>query len=386
MFGQNDRKAIRRAGQILRAVANGDFEQRIINVSSDPEIAEMELSANLLIDRADAYLRESHACFDYVRQNKHFRVISETGMVGSFRNAARAVNAAIGAIKLRHDGSVNLASRLEQELGEVLAGVSATIEELKTATTSLNDTADAANQRCINASAGAEQASTNMQSVAAAAEELTSSIGEINRQVVNSATLASGAVEKSGAMSLQIGGLSDISKNIGDVVKLINDIAEQTNLLALNATIEAARAGEAGRGFAIVAQEVKVLAGQTAQATESISAQINNLQTSTAEAVSANANINSAIEEINVSCNAIAASVTEQSSATSEIARSVDEAAQGTRSVSGGISGVQSATDRTRETVNDVLRSTDVLTQQEGNLNDLRGNIVGFLQELRRVG
>jgi methyl-accepting chemotaxis protein len=334
-----------------------------------------------LIDRADAYLRESHACFDYVRQNKHFRVISETGMIGSFRTAARAVNAAIGAIKLRHDGSVNLASRLEQELGEVLAGVSATIEELKTATTSLNDTADAANQRCINASAGAEQASTNMQSVAAAAEELTSSIGEINRQVVNSATLASGAVEKSGAMSLQIGGLSDISKNIGDVVKLINDIAEQTNLLALNATIEAARAGEAGRGFAIVAQEVKVLAGQTAQATESISAQINNLQ-----AVSANANINTAIEEINVSCNAIAASVTEQSSATSEIARSVDEAAQGTRSVSGGISGVQSATDRTRETVNDVLRSTDVLTQQEGNLNDLRGNIVGFLQELRRVG
>lgn len=386
MFGQNDRKAIQRAGKIVRAVANGDFEQRIINISSDPEIAEMELAINLLIDRSDAYLRESHACFDYVRQNKHFREISEIGMVGSFRTAARAVNAAIGSIRERHHASIDLATSLEAELSNVVEGVSSTVEQLKAATTTLNGASDSANQRCISASAGAEEASTNMQSVAAAAEELTSSIGEINRQVVNSAKLASDAVEKSTAMSTQIESLSTVSRTIGEVVKLINDIAEQTNLLALNATIEAARAGEAGRGFAIVAQEVKVLAGQTAQATESISKQIGNLQSSTAEAVTANATINAAIEDINVACNAIAASVTEQSSATGEIARSVDEAAQGTREVSGGLSGVQTATDETRQTVGNVVHSAEILTKQEASLNDLRRNIVGFLGELRRVG
>lgn len=386
MFQGKDRKAIRRAGEIVRAVANGDFEQRIVHISSDPEVREMELAINLLIDRSDAYLRESRACFEYVRQNKHFRQISETGMVGGFRNAARSVNATIDAIKTRHDGSVAMASQLESELSDVVTGVSATIADLKSATVDMNAISDTANQRCINASAGAEQASTNMQSVAAAAEELTSSISEINRQVVSSANLAAGAVEKSRAMNTQIESLNTTSRNIGDVVKLINEIAEQTNLLALNATIEAARAGESGKGFAIVAQEVKSLAGQTARATESIGAQIGALQTSTTDAVSANAVISKAIGEINEACNAIAAAVTEQSSATGEIARNVDEAAQGTHSVSNGISGVQAATDQTQETVSSVVRSSEVLTQQESSLIDLRANIVGFLTELRKVG
>ena len=87
-----DRDAIRRAARIVRAVAEGDFEQRIIGVSPDPEVAEMENAINLLIDRTDAYLRESQTCVEYVRKNKHFRPIPETGMVGSFKAAARAVN------------------------------------------------------------------------------------------------------------------------------------------------------------------------------------------------------------------------------------------------------------------------------------------------------
>ena len=381
-----DRDAIRRAARIVRAVADGDFEQRIIGVSSDPEVAEMENAINRLIDRTDAYLRESQTCVEYVRKNKHFRLIPETGMVGSFKAAAHAVNTTLYAIKERHDGFLDLGSKLESQLTEVMGKVSETISALRGNAASLDDTSGQASEQCTTVAAGAEEASANMQSVAASAEELTSSIEEINRQVVQSAGLADTAVDKSRAMSETITGLNGSTSRIGDIVKLIQGIADQTNLLALNATIEAARAGEAGRGFAIVAQEVKTLAGQTAEATDQIGQQIGELQGSMTGAVSANTDISDAIEQINASCNAIATAVTEQSAATAEIARNVSEAALGTGDVSNGIGIVQNATLSTRNMVESVVGSTEILSQQEANLTELRENIVGFLEDVRRVG
>lgn len=386
MFVSKERQAIRRAAAIVKAVAEGDFEKRIIGVSSDPEIAEMELAINRLVDRTDAYLRESQTCVEYVRRNKHYRLIPETGMVGAFRSAARAVNTTLYGIKHRHDGTIELAASLEAELARVMDHVSDAIGTLRDTAKSLEVNASEASERCVNAAAGAEEASVNMQSVAASAEELTSSIAEINRQVVGSAGLAEGAVEKSRAMNATIEGLTGVTGRIGDVVKLIQAIADQTNLLALNATIEAARAGEAGKGFAIVAQEVKTLAGQTAQATEEISRQICELQSTMSGAVQANDTISSAISDINTACNAIAAAVTEQSAATGEIARNVNEAAEGTGEVSSGISVVQQASRSTQESVSHVSASTDVLLKQEENLRTLRGDISHFLTDLRKVG
>lgn len=386
MFVTKERKAVRRAAEIVRAVAEGDFEKRIIGVSDDPEIAEMELAINLLIDRTDAYLRESQTCVEYVRKNKHFRLIPETGMVGSFRNAAQAVNTTLYGIKSRHESFIELAGKLEAQLADVMDKVSDTIGSLRETADQLYARSSDASERCTSAAAGAEQASTNMQSIAASAEELTSSISEINRQVVSSADLAAGAVEKSRAMNATIEGLTGVTGKIGDVVRLIEAIADQTNLLALNATIEAARAGEAGKGFAIVAQEVKTLAGQTAQATDDIGHQIQDLQRTMTGAVSANSVISSAIEDINTACNAIAAAVTEQSAATSEIARNVNEAAAGTGEVSSGIGVVHSATESTQASVETVISSTDILLRQERSLNTLRDNISSFLVDLRKVG
>lgn len=109
-------------------------------------------------------------------------------------------------------------------------------------------------------SAASEEATQSAQAVAAAIEELNASINEIAQQVNESARVAADAVSQAGTTNGEVQNLAEAAQKIGNIVQLISEIAAQTNLLALNATIEAARAGEAGRGFAIVASEVKALA------------------------------------------------------------------------------------------------------------------------------
>src|SRR5262249_16901373 len=152
------------------------------------------------------------------------------------------------------------------------------------------------------------------------------SIADIGRQVAGSTASTGRAVNEANRAGSEIRTLADAALRIGDVVKLISEIAEQTNLLALNATIEAARAGEAGRGFAVVASEVKSLATQTAKATEEISAKVGEMQQSTTNSVAAVEAITQTIAEINGITEAIAASIEQQGQATREIARNVQEA------------------------------------------------------------
>jgi methyl-accepting chemotaxis protein len=187
---------------------------------------------------------------------------------------------------------------------------------------------------------------------------------------------AAGMAERTNS---QIGSLASAAQRIGDVVGLIQAIAAQTNLLALNATIEAARAGEAGRGFAVVASEVKSLAGQTAKATEEISAQVTGIQASTRDAVEAIGQIAGTVEEIKRFTAVIAATVEEQGSATGEIARNVGFAAERTGTVASNISTVTAAIGEASVSAKDVLAAT-------GELGDaarrLQGSVDTFLTDV----
>ena len=194
------------------------------------------------------------------------------------------------------------------------------------------------------AASAANQASGNVQAVAAGAEELSASVGEISRQVSHAREISARAVEQAGRTNEIVSGLSSAAQRIGDVVQLITTIAAQTNLLALNATIEAARAGEAGKGFAVVATEVKSLASQTAKATEEIGAHIGSVQTSTVGAVAAIDQMGSTIRSLNEISTAIAAAVEEQTAVTSEVSANMRGASQGVEAISQSMNAIARST------------------------------------------
>lgn len=223
-----------------------------------------------------------------------------------------------------------LADSFEAAVGDIVRTVSGASTELEVSAETLTRTAETTRALSGAVATASEKASLNVHSVAAITDQLGSAIGEICGRVHESKGIAIDAVKQAEKTDQRIGELLHAAARIGEVVKLITDIADQTNLLALNATIEAARAGEAGRGFAIVASEVKALATQTAKATGEISGQIANMQAATSESAEAIKEIGATVGRISQITTAIAGAVEQQGAATHEIMRHMSEAASST--------------------------------------------------------
>jgi methyl-accepting chemotaxis protein len=249
-----------------RAAADGDLEARAAAVpgtEQQPDILELRTMLNRLLDRTDAYVRESAASLEAASEGRFYRRFLVSGTTGVFRAGADTINAAtteMAATQDRLDAAtarrLELADRLEQTVAQVAEQLAAAATELSATAAGLSDSA---------------------------------------KHAVTEADAAGGTVRS----------LETASTEIQDVVQVISSIAAQTRLLALNATIEAARAGETGRGFAVVATEVKSLADSTARSTERITEQVQAMQEAAVASTAAMGTVESTVREMSPMVDAV---------------------------------------------------------------------------------
>ncbi len=275
-----------------------------------------------------------------------------------------------------------LVRRFEHAVTGVLGVLGGAADRMATAGMSIAAMAEQANAEARNAASAARTTDTNLQTVVAASEELTASIGEIGRRVADTAAMAGTAAERGRSAREQIHHLDGVARDVGQIVELIRSVAGQTNLLALNATIEAARAGEAGKGFAVVASEVKNLAGQTAKATADIADQIGKIQASVADTVGLIAGIDGTIVGLNESAAAIASAVEQQAAATGDIAANVAQASRAVGGVTQSTVAVEGSAARSAEAAG-VVNSGAAEVQQAAV--QLRDQVLSFLAAIKQM-
>ena len=179
-------------------------------------------------------------------------------------------------------------------------------------------------------------------------------ITEISEKVRLGGGLGREAVARANASRATIDALAKAANQIGDIVTVINNIASQTNLLALNATIEAARAGEAGRGFSVVASEVKTLATQTGKSTGQIGAKVAEIQATTREVVAALTNVAETIDRLSDVTGSVSEAIEQQRHATESFAASARETRAATFDVVGRMAGIADMVHRSRTSAQDV--------------------------------
>ncbi len=360
--------------RVCQAAATGDLEPRVLGMRGSGALGEVALSVNHLLDLTDAYVRESTASLAAASDGRFYRRFLERGMHGSFKSGARTLNGAADEMKAKTDALEDVSvllremaegdftgaltgtysgayGRLQESFNQMTASLrdvlaqirdtSATLAassaEICATSRTLSSAAEETSGQVQSVSAASMQAGQNVQSVAVAAEEMSTSIHEINRQLHEAHVVSEEAARSVAGTVQEIEELTRHSSEIGAVVNLITSIARQTNLLALNATIEAARAGEAGRGFEVVAKEVGQLATQTATATQEIAARVAGVQRHIAAASGGIQQMVDVVGRLGAFNACVAVAMEEQTAVTSEIARNVTEAARGTDEAARGV-------------------------------------------------
>jgi methyl-accepting chemotaxis protein len=262
------------------------------------------------------------------------------------------------------DELLELADTFQHELDDAVRAVERKARDMQDAADAVLESARMVGEDSAQVTTASLQTDINAQTIAGAAQELSASIAEISRQVDYSTQAAQDAAQRSQGARTVAADLLNVSERIGAIAGLIEKIAKETRLLALNASIEAVRAGEAGRGFSVVANEVKTLADQTNNATANIRDEIAAMQSAIQNTATTIADVASRVETVSENMGATAAAVVQQEAVTQEIAHNVTQTAASVHQVHGRIGSVAAEAGTTTEISTQLRRDTGELMVQ----------------------
>ncbi len=382
IFKKTKSAEIKRALNLVKKAAAGDFEVRILDIQDKGDLGELLYSINDLLDRCDAYVRESKAALEYTSRNEYYRKIIETGMEGTFLNSSKVVNSALETMEEKVESFTAVTNSFEGNIADVIDSIAAASEQLNASSLSMEKIAETTNKLSNELNVEAKTATDNVQIASKAAEELSVSTGEISKQITSATAKSNASLQVAQKVENKVENLQQASEKISVAVELIQKIAEQTNLLALNATIEAARAGEAGKGFAVVANEVKGLANETSNATEEITASVDQITHAIGDAVEGIRELSTQIDEISVANSAVSTAVEQQHQSTHQINNNIQKTTSSTEKVSQDIQHVSNSSKEAQKGAHDVHHAAEELASQ---MHKLQESVKLYLLDARKV-